>query len=299
MCLLLVGMAAIGAYAKYNNMDCFIDDVIYGFKIVPCDGSFELAYTVCDRDIAPLEFRVDGATYTLDGSTLLVPVEAEVVGKVEDAGTPEGEHTWCLLDLIPIPDSSGWLLGDQFIRKYYTVFDFGNFTIGLAPRRLRDDESDPDSCPADAYLEVDGDDSFTTKAPSAASATTVSPTMGPGGNSAPVVTPAPSVATTSAPVPSPHHMKPTPHSAPHHSNTPPHPAPHHSNTPPGDWNQDAASSDDANSPSGTIPLALLAVAALIGIMCCWRRRRRRAQYSRTGSFDDYRFGGDLELNEFS
>jgi hypothetical protein len=49
-------------------------------------------------------------------------------------------QTTCLFAMvgIDIPQQDGgplWILGDVFIRKYYTVFDWGNKQIGLAPSK--------------------------------------------------------------------------------------------------------------------------------------------------------------------
>jgi len=78
-------------------------------------------YTIpCDQvsSIPDIVFTIDGKDYPLSGEDVVL----------EAAGT-------CLFAFmgmeIPMPDPK-WILGDVFMRKYYTVFDFGANQVGFA-----------------------------------------------------------------------------------------------------------------------------------------------------------------------
>jgi len=74
----------------------------------------------CDKtdSIPDIIFSINGSEYTLEGKDVVI----------ESNGA-------CLLAFMGIdmpPPNPEWILGDVFMRKYYTVFDFGKERVGFA-----------------------------------------------------------------------------------------------------------------------------------------------------------------------
>jgi len=73
----------------------------------------------CDEQLPDLTITLAGVDYVLQGSDYVL----------DDEGV-------CLLMIMSI-DLTGtgvnWILGDVFMRKFYSVFDYGNQRVGFAP----------------------------------------------------------------------------------------------------------------------------------------------------------------------
>lgn len=89
-------------------------------NLVGAQANFMGQYTIdCDNvsDLPDLEFTINGKTWPIPGRELVL----------EAGGT-------CMFALMSmdVPNGPKWILGDVFMRQYYTIFDYGNERVGFA-----------------------------------------------------------------------------------------------------------------------------------------------------------------------
>ncbi|SOV82390.1 histo-aspartic protease [Plasmodium sp. gorilla clade G3] len=80
-----------------------------------------LYVTTCTNSKLPtLEYRSPNKVYTLEPKEYLEPLENIV-------------SALCMLNIVPVDlEKNTFVLGDPFMRKYFTVYDYDNHTVGFA-----------------------------------------------------------------------------------------------------------------------------------------------------------------------
>lgn len=124
MPLLAVGSSQIAkdAYAVIDTGTSLIagpkDGVAALAKAVGAKALMKGEYTIdCNADAPDITFVFSGVEFNLAKEDYIIK-----------------SGTQCLFGFmaIDLPPQVGWIVGDVFIRKYYTVFDWGNERVGFA-----------------------------------------------------------------------------------------------------------------------------------------------------------------------
>jgi len=129
-----------GPKADVEKIQNFIgaEPLMKGEYMVPCDKV---------NSLPDIQFVIGGQEYTLTGPEYVLNVSA--MGK-----------SICLSGFmgIDLPPKVGdlWILGDVFIGRYYTVFDFGQSRVGFA--QAKDKWRMPAGKPVARYVANDDDD---------------------------------------------------------------------------------------------------------------------------------------------
>jgi Eukaryotic aspartyl protease len=75
----------------------------------------------------PCSATLPAVSFTIGGKDLPLPASALIYG-------PIGNGTFCIGSIIPDDDlaSDFWILGYNWMRNYYTIFDYDNSRVGFA-----------------------------------------------------------------------------------------------------------------------------------------------------------------------
>ncbi|KAJ2797803.1 aspartic proteinase precursor [Coemansia guatemalensis] len=94
-------------------------------KEIGAKKNFAGQYTVdCDKipSLPPFTLQFDGKKYALDAEDYILNVQGQCISGFMGMD-------------IPAPLGPIWIIGDVFLRKFYTVYDLGNDRVGFAKAR--------------------------------------------------------------------------------------------------------------------------------------------------------------------
>jgi cathepsin D len=72
----------------------------------------------------PCNTTLPAISFTIGGKELPLPASSLIYG-------PIGDGTYCIGSIIP-DDTKVWVLGDSWMRNYYTIFDYDSSRVGFA-----------------------------------------------------------------------------------------------------------------------------------------------------------------------
>ncbi|GAX11686.1 hypothetical protein FisN_7Lh054 [Fistulifera solaris] len=274
-------------------------------KSVSCDTTvFEFGFGPCDSPVDALVFDIDGVAYYLTEMT--TPLSTDEVVEVEDLDSNVDQ--WCLLTLLPDENLSVWLLGEQFFLSNFVAFDIHENKVGLAPKRIAENDGSP-LCADDEDIDIyngvtmnPNSSPFPTYAPTIDEGYTKSPTpsyfeeegssLAPFSSETNFPTETAIPRTTASPAPIPVPTKDPSHQptlAPHRNVVPPHTSPRSPTIP----------SENSDNAASVIPLVVGATLFALLAFCLFKERRGQRNYRRAAWSDGYTMGGDLELRAIS
>jgi len=133
----------VAQFAVLNNAKCFTVNTNTNAFAPPQEvdcmrpEGFDASVIECNEPFFNLEFIADGVTYVLEKEDLILKI-------------PTSLGNACILRVVGSDGIPGWVLGSNFVNKYYTAFDFGNKRVGFA-MGVRDSN---DICQADLGIDI-------------------------------------------------------------------------------------------------------------------------------------------------
>ncbi|CAN0203777.1 unnamed protein product [Scytosiphon promiscuus] len=115
-------------------------------------GAVQLILAQCTADFGEIKLSFGGDDFILTANELLQPLEDFVSSAESYSYTSSVSNPGCLFGMMGHNENM-WILGDSFLRTFYTAYNVEDETVGLArATNLRTG----DECPADAPISATG-----------------------------------------------------------------------------------------------------------------------------------------------